>query len=154
MYNTIARNGPCSPLSGILESESKIRSVVSNPLWPHGLYSPWNSPGLNTGVGTLSLLQGIFPTQGSKAGLLHCRWILYQLSHKESSVPTIKIVMCFLLLLKKLCIFELRKYMVGGFNHTCLLWLMVCQELCILRLGLGSATRILAAVSGGPGSAS
>ena len=54
------------------------------------------SPGPNTGVGTLSLLQGIFPTQGSKAGLLHCRWILYQLSHKESSVPTIKIVMCFL----------------------------------------------------------
>ena len=53
-------------------------------LQPHGLYSPWNSPGLNTGVGSLSLLQGIFPTQGSSPGLLHCRRILYQLSHKGS----------------------------------------------------------------------
>ena len=45
-------------------------------------YSPWNSPGQNTGVGSLSLLQGIFPTQGSNPGLPHCRQILYQLSHK------------------------------------------------------------------------
>ena len=59
-------------------------SVVSNSLWPHGLYSPWNSPGQNTGVGSLSLLQGIFLTQGSNPGLLHCRWILYQLSYKVS----------------------------------------------------------------------
>ena len=36
----------------------------------------------NTGVGSLSLLQRIFPTQESNRGLLHCRWILYQLSHK------------------------------------------------------------------------
>ena len=49
-------------------------------LWPHGLYSPWNSPSQNTGVGSLSLLQGIFPTQGLNPGLPHCRWILYQLS--------------------------------------------------------------------------
>ena len=42
-------------------------------LQPHGLYSPWNSPGQNTGGGSLSLLQGIFPTQGSNWGLLHCR---------------------------------------------------------------------------------
>ena len=55
---------------------------MSNSLRPHGLYSSWNSPGQNTGVGSLSLLQGIFPTQGSNPGLLHCRWILYQLSHK------------------------------------------------------------------------
>ena len=46
--------------------------------------SPWNSPGQNTGVGSCSLLQGIFPTQGSNPGLLHCRQILYQLSHKGS----------------------------------------------------------------------
>ena len=39
--------------------------MVSNSLWPRGLYSPWNSPGQNTGVGMLSLLQGIFPTQVS-----------------------------------------------------------------------------------------
>ena len=47
-------------------------------------YSPWNSPGQNTGVGSLSLLQGIFSTQGSNSGLPHCRRILYQLSHKRS----------------------------------------------------------------------
>ena len=47
-------------------------------------YSPWDSPGQNTGVGSLSLLQGIFPTQGSNPGLLHCRQILYQLSKKGS----------------------------------------------------------------------
>ena len=46
------------------------------------LLCAWNSPGQNTGVGSLSLLQGIFPTQGSNPGLPHCRWILYQLSHK------------------------------------------------------------------------
>ena len=45
---------------------------------------PWNSPGQNTGMGSLSLLQGIFPTQGSNPGLSHCRQILYQLSHKGS----------------------------------------------------------------------
>ena len=48
--------------------------------------SPWNSPGQNAGVGSLSLLQGIFPTQGSNPGLPHCRQILYQLSHKGSPV--------------------------------------------------------------------
>ena len=47
-------------------------------------YSPWNSPGQNTGVGSFSLLQGIFPTQESNPGLPHCRQILYQLSHKGS----------------------------------------------------------------------
>jgi len=59
-------------------------SVLSNSLRPHGLYSPWNSPGQNTGVGSLSLLQGIFPTQGSNPGLPHCKRILYQLNHKGS----------------------------------------------------------------------
>ena len=103
---------------------SESPSVMSDSLWPHGLYSPWNSPGQNTGVGDLYLLQGIFPTQGSEPrphtlwvdslpteppgkpkntrvgslsllqgifpaqelnqGLLHCRRILYQLSHQGS----------------------------------------------------------------------
>ena len=64
---------------------SESRSVVSDSLRPHGLFfSPWNSPGQNTGVGSLSLLQGIFPTQGSNPGLPHCRQILYQLSHREA----------------------------------------------------------------------
>ena len=48
------------------------------------VYSPWSSPGQNLGVGSLSLLQGIFPTQGSNSGLPHCRRILYQLSHREA----------------------------------------------------------------------
>ena len=62
----------------------KESSVVSNSLRPHGLYSTFNSPVQNTGVGSLSLLQGIFPKQGLNPGLLHCRRILYQLSHKGS----------------------------------------------------------------------
>ena len=65
-------------------SESESCSFVSDSLRPHGLYSPWNSPGQNTGVDNLSLLQGISPTQGSNPGLPHCRWILYQLSHHGS----------------------------------------------------------------------
>ena len=100
-------------------SESHL--VVSDSLRPPGLYSPWDSPGQNTGVGSLSLLRGIFPTEGieprsptlqadalpseppgkpnntgvgslsllqeifltqeSNQGLLHCRWILYQMSY-------------------------------------------------------------------------
>ena len=65
-------------------SESESRSVVSNSFQHHGLYSPWNSPGQNTGVDSLSLLQEIFPTQGLNPGLTQCRRILYQLSHREA----------------------------------------------------------------------
>ena len=53
-------------------------------LRPHGLYSPWNSLGQNTGVGSCSLLQELFPTQGLNPGLLHCRQILSQLSYQGS----------------------------------------------------------------------
>ena len=61
-------------------------SVMSNSLHPHGLKPvrdlyPWNSPGKNTGGGSHSLLQAIFPTQGWNPGVLHCRQILYHLSH-------------------------------------------------------------------------
>ena len=49
---------------------------------------PWNSLGKNTGVGCHSLLQGIFPTQGSNLGLLHCRWILYCLNHQETPITS------------------------------------------------------------------
>ena len=78
----------------ILEKRSKMVVIVkvaqSCPsLRPCGPYSPWNSPGQNTGVGSLSLLQGIFPTQGLNPGLPHCRQILYQLSHKGSPVNKI-----------------------------------------------------------------
>ena len=51
------------------ECESQSRPVMSYSLWPRGLYSPWNSPGQNTRLGSLSLLQGIFPTQGLNSGL-------------------------------------------------------------------------------------
>ena len=56
---------------------------------PHGLQPtrilcPLDLPGKNTGVGCHALLQGIFPTQGSNPGLLHCRWILYQLNQMGS----------------------------------------------------------------------
>ena len=64
--------------------KSESCSVVSNSLRPHGLQSLWNSPGQNTGVGSLSLLQGIFATQGLNPGLPHHGQILYQLSHKGS----------------------------------------------------------------------
>ena len=65
---------------------SVSHSVVSNSLLPHGLvpfrlHSAWDSPGKNTGVGCHFLLQGIFHTQGSNAGLPNCRQILYCLSH-------------------------------------------------------------------------
>ena len=89
-----------------LYSQSESCSIVSDSLQPHGLYSPWNSLGQNTGmdsqikprspvlqadsllpesqgkpkntgVGSLLLLQQIFPTQESNQGLLRCRWILY-----------------------------------------------------------------------------
>ena len=70
--------------TGKLTSESVTQSCLT--LWPHGLQPtkllcPWNSPGQNTGVGSLSLLQGIFPTQEVNPGLPQ---ILYQLNHKES----------------------------------------------------------------------
>ena len=70
-----------SSLKAKVKSETDGHSVVSDSLRPRGLYSPWNSPGQNTGVGSLSLLQGIFPTQGFNPGLPHCRQILYQLSY-------------------------------------------------------------------------
>ena len=63
---------------------SESHSVVYDSLRLHRQYSPWNSPAQNTGVGSLSLPQGIFPTQGLNPGLLHCRWILYQLSQMGS----------------------------------------------------------------------
>ena len=70
------------PSGSVGKEWSESHSVVSDFLRPHGLYSPWNSSGQNTRVGSLSLLQGIFPTQESNPGLPHYRQILYQLSYK------------------------------------------------------------------------
>ena len=67
------------------ENKNEICSVVSDSLQPHGLYSPWTSPGHSTGMCNHYLLQGIFPTQGSNPGLPHCRQNLYQLNQQGSS---------------------------------------------------------------------
>ena len=80
-------------ISGRLQESVRERewscSVMSNSLRRHGLqptrvFLPWDSPGKDTGVGCHFLLQGIFPTQGSNPGLLHCRQTLYHLSHQGS----------------------------------------------------------------------
>ena len=72
----------CPSRHGRVSGES--RSALSDSMRLHGLYrnSPWTSPGQNTAMDSLSLLQGIFPTQGSNPGLR--RQILYQLSHQGS----------------------------------------------------------------------
>ena len=63
-------------------AKSESHSVVSDALQPHELYSPWNSPGQNTAVGSLSFLQQIFAAQELNQGLLRCRHIPYQLSYQ------------------------------------------------------------------------
>ena len=73
----------------MVEVEVKVAQSCPDSLPPRGLYGSWNSPGQNTGVDSLSLLQGIFLTQGSNSGLPHCRWILYQLSHKGRPISLI-----------------------------------------------------------------
>ena len=73
-----------------LERESISHSAVSDSLLSHGLLSArlfcsWTSPGKDTdGVGSHSLLLGIFFTQGSNSGLLHCRQVVNHLSHQGS----------------------------------------------------------------------
>ena len=76
----------------IKKKERKWRcSVISDSSWLHGLetirlLSPWNFPGKSTGVGCHFLFHQIFPNQGSNPGLLHCRQMLYRLSHQGSSL--------------------------------------------------------------------
>ena len=85
-------------------AESESCSVVSNSLRPHTLSSLWNSPGHSTGVGSLSLLQEIFPIQGLNPGLPHCRWILYQLSYYKPMIhPYCKKKQMHVWLLRKNC---------------------------------------------------
>ena len=67
------------------------RSVLSNSLqscglWPIRLLCSWDFPGKNSGVGSHSLLQGIFLTQGLNPGFLHCRQILCHVSHEENPI--------------------------------------------------------------------
>ena len=67
---------------------SWVQFFVTHGLYPARLLSPWNSPGKNTGVGSRSLLQGIFPTWGLNPGPAYCRQILYHLSHQGSPAGT------------------------------------------------------------------
>ena len=69
---------------------SEWKVTQSDSLRPRGLYSSWNSPGQKSGMGSCSLLQGIFPIQGSDPGLPHCMQILYQLSHQGSPFSSIQ----------------------------------------------------------------
>ena len=73
-------------LRSLIITVSENHSVMSDSLPPHGLYRPRNSPGQNTGVGSLSLLQRIFPTQELNQGFMHCRRILYKLSYQGSPI--------------------------------------------------------------------
>ena len=82
----------------VKESERVRRPVVSDSLRPQGLVParllcPWDSPGKNTAVGCHALLQGIFPTQGSNLGLLHCRRILHDLSHQGRNSHSHRLLM-------------------------------------------------------------
>ena len=65
---------------------NKVKVIQSCPTLCNLMDSSWNSPGQNTGMGGLSLLQGILPSQGSNPGLLHCRQILYRATRKAQLV--------------------------------------------------------------------
>ena len=84
IFTNLKLNLHCDLVLFQFSSIQLSHSVVSDSLRPHGLCSPWNSPGQNTGVGSLSLLQQIFLTQESNRGLLHCRRFLCQLSYQGS----------------------------------------------------------------------
>ena len=71
---------------------SESCSVVSDSLRPHGLYSPRNSPGQNTGVGSLSLLQGIFPTHGSNPGLPYCSQFFTSWTTRDTGVGSLSLL--------------------------------------------------------------
>ena len=76
---------------------SQVSLILCNPMdcSPPGFSVHGDSPGKNTGVGCHALLQGIFPTQGSNPGFLHCRQILYHLNHQESPLHHLGSPKCF-----------------------------------------------------------
>ena len=128
MSHVMKNQGWIWPVGMARSRSSKVKVTQSCLTLCDPMDCPWNSPGQNTGVGSLSLLQGIFPTPGIKPrdqiqvydiagrfvtrfmpgkpkntkvsslsplqwffltqesnwGLLHCRWILYQLSYQGS----------------------------------------------------------------------
>ena len=99
----------------IEQYESESHSIMSYSLRPQQLQSSGNSPGQNTGVGSLSLLQGISPTQGSNPGLQHCRQIFLPAEPQEkpkntgvNSLPLIQEIFPFQELNPVLPVFECR----------------------------------------------
>ena len=87
------------------QSESESDSVLSDS----ATHSPWNSPGQNIGVSSLSLLQGIFSTQGSNPDLPHCRQILHQLSHKGNPCK------CNIVINEQSCVFIIKSLSISVF---------------------------------------
>ena len=92
VFIPIAKKGNAKECSNyhpiaLISHTSKVKVKVTEPCLTLYDPSPWNSRGQNTGMGSLSLLHGIFPTQELNWGLLHCRWILYQLSYQGSPMP-------------------------------------------------------------------
>ena len=105
-YNFFILSG-ASPVLCVCVSVCVLSHLVCLTLWNPMDYScrlfyAWDSPGKNTGVGSHSLLQGIFLTQGSNLGLLHCRQILYCLSHHVSPVGQLSLLCLFLWLFSAL----------------------------------------------------
>ena len=84
LYCKFIKIGIKTHLLPLLVTKGKSLSRVQLFVTSWTIYSPWNSLGQNTRVGSLSLFQEIFPTQGLNPGLLHCRRILYHLSHLGS----------------------------------------------------------------------
>ena len=87
LENSMDRGAWQAIVHGTAKSQTQLFAT------PWTIYSPWNSPGQNTGVGSLSLLQGIFPTQGLNPGLVHCRWIPYELRHQEAHILVTDVVL-------------------------------------------------------------
>ena len=98
---------------------------LSAALWIIACQAPLsvNSPGKNTGVSNHSFLQGMFPTQGSNSGLLHCRWIPYHLSHQRS--PCIYLYMY---------VYPLFMYIVTYLLNVCILYNTVNAGILIVSL--------------------
>ena len=94
--------------------DAQLCPTLCNPMdySPARLLSPWDFSGKNTGVGCHFLFQGIFPTQGSNLSFLHCRQILYHLSHQGSPMK-VHTVGFFFFLIQYYCILNRLQYSVN-----------------------------------------
>ena len=117
--DTMPRNWRKLTMTTKVKVKSVSCSAVSNSLQPYGLavrlLCPWSPPGKSTGMGCHALLQGISPIQGLNPGLLHCRQILYNLSHQGS--PNNGCVLCAKSFLLCLTLCDLMNHSQAG--HSC-----------------------------------